>query len=542
MNKRVSIVLLVVISLYLFFFGLGKMALTDPDEPFYAETAREMMQKNEWVTPLIFDKPQFEKPPLYYWLTMVSYKIFGVNEFAARFPSALFGMLGVIAVYLFGTFLFSRKAGLFSGLILMTSFEYLLLARACVTDMLLCVLILYALFFFFYGHHKDKRVFYYLSAACLGLAVLTKGPIGIILPAAIVFSYLLLSKNLKTLIKIPYLKAGIVFLIIAAPWYYLMYKTHGVSFLDHFFGFQNVVRYMHPEHKIGDVFYYYFPVVFLGVLPWSFFLPENILVVFKYDSEKNRNYLFLLIWIAIFFVFFSFSRTKLPTYIFPIFPALALIIGRYWQIKTEKAVFNNFFAVLGFFYLISIPVGMAVGFLVSVSKYKFLMQPVINGAMLLMIPYVLSLFYFYRRDITKFFISIIVTMMACIIPLVFYFAPVIDKYESSKNVVSFLNNIAAENEQVGAETDYRRGVAFYLKNEDVIDVHKHHIITQFLNKKERVWCIIKDKNHVQLYTDSRTPYDKPTYVVYKYGKKVIITNIFPEGIEYIKIRSKSDPY
>ena len=133
-------------------------------------------------------------------------------------------------------------------------------------------------------------------------------------------------------------------------------------------------------------------------------------------------------------------------------------------------------------------------------------------------------------------------MMACIIPLVFYFAPVIDKYESSKNVVSFLNNITAENEQVGAETDYRRGVAFYLKNEDVIDVHKHHIITQFLNKKERVWCIIKDKNHVQLYTDSRTPYDKPTYVVYKYGKKVIITNIFPEGIEYIKIRSKSDPY
>ena len=255
MNKRVSIVLLVVISLYLFFFGLGKMALTDPDEPFYAETAREMMQKNEWVTPLIFDKPQFEKPPLYYWLTMVSYKIFGVNEFAARFPSALFGMLGVIAVYLFGTFLFSRKAGLFSSLILMTSFEYLLLARACVTDMLLCVLILYALFFFFYGHHKDKRVFYYFSAACLGLAVLTKGPIGIILPAAIVFSYLLLSKNLKTLIKIPYLKAGIVFLIIAVPWYYLMYKTHGVSFLDHFFGFniESIVVDQHAERAFAAV-------------------------------------------------------------------------------------------------------------------------------------------------------------------------------------------------------------------------------------------------------------------------------------------------
>ena len=114
-DSRFIIILLIVCS-FLFFFALGRMALTDPDETFYAETAREMVNEGEWITPLIFGKTQFEKPIFYFWLVVSSYKIFGINEFAARFPSAVFGLIGVLGIYYLGRLLFSRACGLLSGL------------------------------------------------------------------------------------------------------------------------------------------------------------------------------------------------------------------------------------------------------------------------------------------------------------------------------------------------------------------------------------------------------------------------------------------
>ena len=144
--------------------------------------------------------------------------------------------------------------------------------------------------------------------------------------------YLIFTKDLKRLKEIPIFCGLLVFLAVALPWYLLMYKVHGSAFIDAFFGFHNVVRFLHPEHKIGDVFYYYIPVVVVGFLPWSAFLPLGVwqAVREKIVRVKKVN-IFIAAWFFVIFLFFSISRTKLPTYIFPLFPALALLIARFWD-------------------------------------------------------------------------------------------------------------------------------------------------------------------------------------------------------------------
>lgn len=542
MNKRtLRLILLVLFSTYLFLFGLGKMDLTDPDEPFYAQTAREMLNRGEWLTPRIFGEPQFEKPPLYYWLTILSFKAFGVNEFAARFPAAIFGILGIIGIYLLGGLLFSEKTALYSSLVMATAVEYILLARACVTDMILCVFILYSFLFLFYELKKNRKIHCVLSSACLGLAVLTKGPVGLVLPIFIIVLFFLVKKEFIRLFKLPIFWSLATFIIIAVPWYYLMYKAHGGEFIGHFFGFQNVTRFLKPEHRIGDVFYYYIPIILGGFFPWSIFLPYAAFTIIKKDRKRFGEHLFLLIWIAVFFIFFSISRTKLPTYIFPLFPALAIYIGRFWELNIEKNNFSSGFKISGILYIVTLPIAVTIFYIFSLTKYPLMCEAIFKSGIALMILLAISLVFFMRKKILLFFHSIIFTLALSLIPLTLILVPKISLYESSKAISEYLENKAKPEERIGVETDYRRGVAFYLDNEDIIDVHKHHIITKFLSLKQRVWAVLKDKNHWQLYTDSEKPYHLPTYIVYKFGKKVIITNKIPDDGKYIKRRSADEP-
>ena len=263
----IAITILVLLCAYLFFFKLGGMALTDPDETFYAQTAKEMLARGEWVTPYLLGKPQFEKPILIYWLVELSYKAFGVNETAARLPSAVFGLLGVIAIYLLGKLLFNKVAGFLSAVILATNVEYVILSRACITDMVLTTFMLLGVLFFFYGYVKEKGYFYILSSAAFGFAVLAKGPIAIILPAAAFIIFLLLAKDMGRLRKIPFVWCLLAFIVVAMPWYLAAYRLHGKEFIDAFFGFQNVTRFTQSEHKIGSQIYYNIPVIFGGFFP-----------------------------------------------------------------------------------------------------------------------------------------------------------------------------------------------------------------------------------------------------------------------------------
>ncbi len=544
--SALSLLFFLLISLHLF-FTLGDFGITDPDETFYAETAKEMLVRDEWLTPYIHDESQFEKPIFFYWMVEAAFKVFGVNEFAARFPSALTGLLGLLAMYFLGKMLFNERVGLFSALIFATSIEYIVLSRACVTDMALSTFMLAGFLFFLYGHLRGKKVFYLASSLGFALATLTKGPIGILLPAAIILLYLIITKDLTALKRVPIGGCLVVFLLIAAPWYLIMYKMHSKDFMNVFFGFHNITRFLAPEHEVGSQFYYNIPNAFVGLFPWSVFLPIGLLHAFKTTfanrDEKRGKVIFLLLWFFIIFIFFSASSTKLPTYIFPSYPALAILTALIWDDFLRGTLSKNIARWMKYSYYI-LPVAIvfaAIGLYMLIDRrYPNMLADATIAGSFLIFGAALSLVAFRAKEFLLAFFLTAFSVILFLYPFTMLVLPEMGRYETSKEISQKLLSLVAAGEPIGAEKHYRAGLAFYT-NRPIADLDRHHYITRFLNSDERAWCVLKEKNHMQLYDRGiNEVYVKPTYMVYKMGKKAIITNAPPRNGRYMIKREWSE--
>ncbi len=510
----IPILILAILSAGLLLFQLDKIALTDPDETFYAQTAKEMVRKGEWLTPILYGEPQFEKPILFYWFVEISYKMFGINEFAARLPSAIFGLIGLIAMYLLGKILFSARTGLFSAIALATNIEYIILSGACVTDMALFTFMLLGVSFFFYGQIRKKDHFYILSAVAFAFAALTKGPIGLLLPGFIIFVYLLAAKDFSTLKKFKVIfQASLIFILIALPWYIIMYKLHAKAFVDEFFGFHNITRFLTPEHKIGSQVYYNIPIVLGGFLPWSAFLPLGFWHIFK--SKEKKAALFILLWFFIIFIFFSVSSTKLPTYIFPCFISLALIVGKLWDDFIKKHNEKNFLITmrLSYYFLLStIVLGMIGGYIFIKTDYP----DMVNGALItgafLIFGLTLSLITFVLKKFIAAFFLIAYSILLPLYPLTMLVLPRLEAYETSKTVSNAIMSRYKEGDILGCERDFRAGVAFYTDKIPVM-LDSNQTLSDLLRSDKKVFGVVKQRNMVD-----------EAHVLYKWGKKRLVTN------------------
>ena len=333
--QKKELLLIIAITAFIMFFNLGGIPLLDPDEPVYAETPLEMIAFQDFLSPRIYGDYWYDKPPLYYWLVATAFKLFGVSEFSARFPSAFLAVCGVVFIYRSASQLFGRRVGLTSALVLATSIEYFYLGKAAVTDITLTFCLTVALLSFLQKN-------YYLFYAFAGLAVLAKGPVGILFPGAILFLYMVMTRQFSLLgrIKLP---GGIVlFSLIALPWYVMMYQIHGNVFIDTFIGFHNITRFTSPEHPESVLWYYYIPVLLLGFFPWTAVLFQSIrssLTATRHDEFDKM--VFLNIWMCFIFLFFSISQTKLVSYILPMYPPLAIIAGWYIDRLIEMKRFHR---------------------------------------------------------------------------------------------------------------------------------------------------------------------------------------------------------
>ena len=177
MTEKINVLILIVCCLFLYFIGCTSINLTDPDEVFYSETAKEMLVSNSVLTPLIFGKPQFEKPPLFYWLLMVSFKVFGITTFAARLVPALVGMIGVLGTYFFMRKIFSGSISFYAALFLSTAFLYFGLSKTVITDIVFSVFAALVLYAFYLWYRFKKETYIVLFMIFLSLAMLTKGPL-----------------------------------------------------------------------------------------------------------------------------------------------------------------------------------------------------------------------------------------------------------------------------------------------------------------------------------------------------------------------------
>ncbi len=305
------------LSLVVFLPGTSTMSLWDRDEACNAQCAREMLQRRDPIVPTFNFKLRTDKPPLEYWAMMVSYRLLGVNEFAARLPSVLFSMGTVLLIFLFGSQMWGKEVGILASLIMLTSIHFPIVARAATPDPAFLFFLTLSLFLFL----KGRITWGYIAS---GFAVLAKGPLGIIIPLGTEVFYLLFSEGKRGIKKAFPLMGPILFLVIALPWYIMVdLKTHH-QFYEGFILYHNITRFVRPigGHK-GPVFYYVV-VLILAFFPWSILIPKACLTLFQRAEKEKGLYLFVYLWILFPFVLFSLAKTKLPNYILPIYPALAL--------------------------------------------------------------------------------------------------------------------------------------------------------------------------------------------------------------------------
>jgi len=328
-----------------FFYGLGRLPFVGPDEPRYAEVAREMYRTGDWITPRLGGIKWFEKPALTYWLLAGGYALFGENEFGARFGVAVVATFGALLLYFFGRRARSARFGYLSAAALVTCGLWPGFARGVTCDLTLSVAIEIALLSFFLWESKESRVgadrLWYVFCFALGLSTLAKGLIGVALPMMIIAPYLILTGAWRSLLRPRLIILGaLIFIATAAVWYAPVVARNGREFIDEFFIGHHLQRYLSNKYHHPQPIYFFSLVAVAGSFPWSFYLLSPLAQRDFWASLSRRRQassestpddrlrLFLLLWFAAPIVFFSFSGSKLPGYILPIFPAVALIIGR----------------------------------------------------------------------------------------------------------------------------------------------------------------------------------------------------------------------
>jgi 4-amino-4-deoxy-L-arabinose transferase-like glycosyltransferase len=312
--------------------NLGGTSLWDIDEGLNAEAAREMAESGNWIVPSFNFQIRSAKPALLYWLQVASYELFGVSEFAARLPSALAALAVGMLTYGLGRKMFDPFTGLLGSIILLSSIQLCILAHAATPDMLLLAAIMLTFFLFWSGYAYDGRRWLITCAFGTSLAVLAKGPVGLLLPNAVIVLFLFSRGELKRYWDWRLAVGTAIFLAIALPWYVLVGSETRGTFLRGFWWNENVNRFLQPmENHRGSIFYY--PLVFIvGFAPWCVFLVPTLINGYREARDRGDDARiasrFLVFWFVSYIVFFTIAATKLPNYVLPAYPAFALLTAR----------------------------------------------------------------------------------------------------------------------------------------------------------------------------------------------------------------------
>lgn len=404
-----------------FLLHLGSIGLVDETEPLFVEASRQMTVTGDWITPYFNGETRFDKPPLIYWLIALGFRLFGVNEWTARFPSAFSAIaLVVLGFYTLRRFGYPRPgvvpaarldvpaarnssgitdaestpsdvapgsqaasspADIFTAdsadpivdpahplpsssansvysphlslwlsawigaLIMALTPEIIGWARMGVSDMLLTGCVGCSLFCFFIAyaqpeHPKRQTAWYMAFYVLLGLAVLAKGPVGIVLPGLVVLAFLAVAGRLRQVLlrEMHVMWGALIFFAIAVPWYILVIQANGQAYIDSFFGYHNFQRFTSVVNGHDAPIYFYVLVILLGFAPWSMYLPVAIARLrfwrwrdWQQQPRTAQLGLFALVWFVVILGFFTVATTKLPSYVLPLMPAAAILVGLLWS-------------------------------------------------------------------------------------------------------------------------------------------------------------------------------------------------------------------
>jgi 4-amino-4-deoxy-L-arabinose transferase-like glycosyltransferase len=394
--KVLPIVWLLLVGSLAFFWHLGSIGLIDETEPLFAEAARQMTVTGDWITPYFNGVPRFDKPPLIYWLMAIAYQTIGTNEWAARLPSAIAGF--ALTCFCFYTLSFLKAEGrrikdekstssiphpssfllhpftpFLAAAIVALNPHTLFFGRTGYSDMLLNACIGGALLSFFLGYMQSERRiqvrWYSAFYGLIALAILTKGPVGIVLPGLIIGAFLLYLGNFKAVLReLNVLRGLLIVLVISLPWYVLVTLRNGETYVNSFFGFHNFERFTQVVNDHAGPWYFHIAAFFIGFAPWSVFVPAAI-AHFKPLQRKNWQQqpriahlpLFALLWFGVVLSFFTIAATKYFSYVLPLMPAAAILVALWWNDQVNQQTTGvssslkvNRFLILGFWVALAI--------------------------------------------------------------------------------------------------------------------------------------------------------------------------------------------
>jgi 4-amino-4-deoxy-L-arabinose transferase-like glycosyltransferase len=325
-----SLALLALAALVLWFANLDYRKLIKPDEGRYAEISREMMVSGDWVTPRLNGIKYFEKPPLHYWAGAAAMSMFGTREWAARLWSALTGLLGIVVAWYTGRRLIGPRAGMLAASILGSTLMYVVVGHLNTLDMGLTLFLFVALCGFLLAQRDDaspreNAIWMHAAWAAMAAALLSKGLIGVVIPGATLVLYTLIQRDWRLWRCLHLITGTLLFLAIAAPWFVLV-SARNPGFALFFFVHEHFLRYTTQIHQRGEPWHYFIPLLIAGSLPWTVVMSHALWRGWKTEPERAfQPRRFLVLWSVFVFLFFSASGSKLPPYILPLFPALALL-------------------------------------------------------------------------------------------------------------------------------------------------------------------------------------------------------------------------
>ena len=344
---------LLILFLLVWFYMLGARTLVPTDEGRYAEMAREMVATQDWITTRLNGIKYFEKPPLQTWMNAITFELFGLGEWQARLWTGLCGLLGIGLVAYAGRRVFNERTAYYAPLVLASSFFWAGMGHINTLDMGLAGMMTISLCGLLLAQRNDasrseQRNWMLACWAGMALAVLSKGLIGIVLPGAVLVLYTLLSRDWAIWKRLHLVKGLILFFAITTPWFVLV-SLKNPEFPQFFFIHEHFQRFTSKIHSRSGPWYYFIPILLLGILPWLGVMFQSLLQSLREPGRSAGSFAslsegkfqpgkMLMVWSVFIFFFFSISGSKLPSYILPIFPALALLIGSYLDRASYKAI------------------------------------------------------------------------------------------------------------------------------------------------------------------------------------------------------------
>jgi len=578
-NGSIVFIFLFIILGVLFGFMLGVFPLHVPDAARYAEIPREMLATGDFITPRLNYLKYFEKPPLFYWIQVISLKAFGINIFAANLANALMALFCCFAVYFTGNQLYERRSGLLAAVILATSVLFFAMGRFTTLDLAFTFFLSSALFFFILGNNSlaisapaltssNKSLFsksdwyMWLMYVNVGLAVMTKGLIGIIFPGVIIFLWIIIFHEWRNIKSYRPLSGLVLVLLIAAPWHVALYLRHP-EFPYFYFIEQHFLRYFTVYAGRVQPWWFFSVVLIGGFYPWIMFFGQAITFHLRQCREgqssllpqeqrlqstqqHRKNAIFFLLWAVLIYVFFAFSNSRLIPYMLPIFPPMAMLVGNYFAAQWEQK--NNPSLGLGFYVLALTNVVLGIGLLLLyfVGGYAPVKMPsatmpinivvvalVIGGGILSAVSY-------YRYGVARGFIvqgSVMFLLLLSSVPLIGYivaqkttlpFATFIKaRLQPQDEVASFHNyyqDLPYYLERRVTVVDYRGELEFGMTHQPQQDwIIDQNMLWQRWRGAARIYMVMDQEDYAKL-TATVLANKKNIYLLTSYRDKVLVTN------------------